>query len=870
MGTGAIRAMTALGQMTDTEPTTEEPTADARPRLRVALLTAAVAATGVLLSLLVDGFYSLERSDLVPLLALTGGFALCERLVFHVEARNEAVSYTPTDVTLAIGLIFVNPVALVIARTLGAAVGSVFWRRPPWFKLAFNLSSFALETVVAVALYRAMFGPDPDASVWVWLGLLFILFTALVTGGLLVATAISCFEGSLGGRVVKEIANAPVFHLPGAVIAASIAVPMLFEPWLGIISLSPAPVVWSVVRTHGALLHRYTDLTSVHEFSREVGNEAEPVEIAAKAVEQVAENLRAASVTLRIWDAAGKPIDLSHGEPVPPAALPLSPDDIRWAAVAEAIEPLRVSDPDSGLDDGFVTAVLGANQKDALVAPLVDDRGQLGVLVLRDRLGVAHGFDDDDANRLDAMRQQLAVALRKGQFHSQIQHEATHDRLTGLPNRAYFEAWIEQALAGSGRQGAVLLIDLDRFKEINDTFGHHAGDQVLEAVSQRIRACGDASDVASRFGGDEFALFMPGADAEHAAARAEQLSEALEAPFEIGAATVAIASSIGIAVSPDHGNDPATLIRRADIGMYDAKRRHIRAATFRDDLEESDSVRLALLGDLRSALEHRTLEVHFQPKVSVRSGQVIAAEALVRWSHPERGPISPEVFVSLAEQAGLIEELTSLVLAEALDAAAEWQRRGWDISVAVNVSAQSLLDEELEPLVAEALDHAGLDSGCLTLEITESTMMGDPARTHRILRGLHDLGVQLSVDDFGTGFSSLVNLRHLPVSELKIDKSFVMEMMRESNDEVIVRSTIDLGHNLGLEVVAEGVENDSIRGRLSELGCDILQGYGISRPVPRAEFGHFVQEHTAALDAGGTDPLTVPEDLDAEQRSSAG
>lgn len=487
------------------------------------------------------------------------------------------------------------------------------------------------------------------------------------------------------------------------------------------------------------------------------------------------------------------------------------------------------------------------------------------MIVLRDRQGASTMFDDDDANRLAAMVQQLVVALRKGQFHSQIQHEATHDRLTSLPNRAYFEAWIEQSLTMSGRQASVLLIDLDRFKEINDTFGHHAGDQVLEAVSQRITACGEGSDLAARFGGDEFALFMPGATAAQAAARAEALSESLESPFEIGAATVAIASSIGIATSPDHGHDPGTLIRRADIAMYEAKRRHIRSAVFSDDLEENDSVRLALLGDLRSALETQALEVHFQPKVSVETGQVIAAEALVRWKHPERGPISPEVFVSLAEQAGLIEELTRQVLAESLASAAEWQRRGWQISVAVNVSAQSLLDEELEPLVASELAKVGLDPACLTLEITESTMMGDPARTHRILRGLSDLGIRLSVDDFGTGFSSLVNLRHLPVSELKIDRSFVSEMMMESNDEVIVRSTIDLGHNLGLEVVAEGVENDSIRDRLAELGCDILQGYGISRPLPRDTFAHFVIDHMAAMDAAEDEALTVPQELDADR-----
>ena len=855
--------------MTDSDTTIEEQPPRVAPRTRVGLLTLAVVLAGVALSFTIDGFYVIDSADLVPLAALTGGFALCERLVFHVEARNEAVSYTPTDVTLAIGLIFVDPVGLVIARTLGAAFGSYFWRRPPWFKLAFNLSSFALETVVAIAIWRALFGPDPTASVWVWLGLLLILFVALLTGGLLVATAISCFEGGLRGRVLKEIANAPVFHLPGAVVAASIAVPMLFEPWLGIISLSPAPVVWSVVRTHGALLHRYTDLTSVHEFSREVGNEAEPVEIASKAVEQVAENLRAGSVTLRIWDSGGKPLDLSHGDPLSPMLLPSRPGDGDWAPVAESVEPIRFSDDEAGVSLTWAATVLGDTYDDALVCRLADDRGHLGLIVLRDRNGVSTLFDDDDANRLGAMVQQLVVALRKGQFHSQIQHEATHDRLTGLPNRAYFEAWIDQSLAMSGRQGSVLLVDLDRFKEINDTFGHHAGDQVLEAVSDRINACCDPNDLASRFGGDEFALFMPNANATQAAERAEVLSESLEAPFEIGAATVAIASSIGIATSPDHGHDPSTLIRRADIAMYDAKRRHVRSAIFSDDLEENDSVRLALLGDLRSALEDHTLDVHFQPKVSVETGEVIAAEALVRWNHPERGYISPEVFVSLAEQAGLIEELTRQVLAKSLESAAEWHRRGWLISVAVNVSAQSLLDEELEPLVAGELAQVGLDPACLTLEITESTMMGDPARTHRILRGLSDLGVRLSVDDFGTGFSSLVNLRHLPVSELKIDRSFVSEMMMESNDEVIVRSTIDLGHNLGLEVVAEGVENDSIRDRLAELGCDILQGYGISRPLPRDTFAHFVQEHRDAMAAPDDAALTVPDELEPD-RFSAG
>ena len=526
----------------------------------------------------------------------------------------------------------------------------------------------------------------------------------------------------------------------------------------------------------------------------------------------------------------------------------------------------------SGADDPLSQQLHEIGIDDALVVSRMDDRGVLGLVLLGDRQGATAAFDDDDINRLSAMAQQLAVAIRKGQFHSQIQHEATHDRLTGLPNRAYFEVWIDQALGVRGNQrGAVLLMDLDRFKEINDTFGHHTGDEVLVAVSDRIRQCCDERDLAARFGGDEFAVFVPGATDEDATALAQSVSASLEEPFELGVATVAIASSIGIALCPGHGQDASTLLRRADIAMYYAKRRHIRSSTFRDDLKENDSVRVALLADLRAALEAEELRVHYQPKLDVKMGSIVAAEALVRWTHPERGPINPEDFVGLAEQAGLIEELTRQVLGQALRAASEWERRGWDITVAVNVSAQSLLDEQLEVLVSEQLRGVGMDPSRLTLEITESTMMGDPARTHRILRGLNNLGVKLSVGDFGTGFSSLVNLRHLPVSELKIDRSFVSEMMSENNDEVIVRSTIDLGHNLGLQVVAEGVEDDAIQRRLGELGCDLIQGYGISRPLPPDAFVHWVQEHRDATEAeaNAEDDLVVPQDMAAPPTPTA-
>ena len=819
--------------MSAPDNTTETATAAplVSPRAQVSLLTLSILGLAVWLATNTVDFFVFESSHRWILLALTASFALSERISFHIEARNEAVSHTPSDIALAIGLLFLSPFELVIARFIGAGVGLMMWRRGPVFKTTFNMAHFTLETVFAVWLFRTLAGPPHVPTLSSAMLLLISILAALVVGGLLVATAISRFEGGLAGKLIREVRNSPVFYLPGAVIGVSVAIPMRIDTWLGLMAVGPAPVLWYLIRAHGALLHRYTDLTSVHEFSREVGNVADPEDIARKAVAQIAENLRSGSVGLRIWDAAGRPVDVVHGSRGALEHLPADIADPAWAAMfADGMARDYEVVGDAELDGVEPDTI------NLLLAPLVDERGPIGALALGDRMGVTAAFDEDDRTRLSSIAQQLAVAIRKGQFHSQIQHEATHDRLTGLPNRGYFEAWIDQSLSVETTRGAVLLIDLDRFKEINDTFGHHTGDDLLKAVAGRIRSNVREVDVAARFGGDEFAVFVPEADQHEAEALAQSISAALEQPFPLQSATVAIAASVGIAVAPEHGSDAQVLLRRGDIAMYDAKRRHARSMVYADSLEEIDSVRLALLADLRVALENNELTVHYQPKLDLRSDTVVAAEALVRWTHPEHGFVSPEVFVGLAEQAGLIEELTRQVLRLSLEAVNGWRERGLRLSIAVNVSAQSLLDEQLEGLVAAELARSGVDPELLTLEITESTMMGDPARTHRILRSLDTFGVQLSVDDFGTGFSSLVNLRHLPVSELKIDRSFVTDMLRERHDEVIVQSTVDLAHNLGLRVVAEGVEDDLVLEHLTAIGCDVAQGFGISRPLPFDEF----------------------------------
>lgn len=802
----------------------------------ILLIVGAAAATAGLVLTLPNGT-ALDLDHLPEIVALAAAFAISEHVTFHIEARSEAISYAPTEIALAVGLVFVSPLELLVARLTGALVGRSLKRRAPVLKLTFNLANFAFETAVAAWLLRALSTPF-DGVMASAATMLVALFAALVLGGIGVALAISQYEGAAGARVRREIVNAPIFYLPPALIATSIAVSMVVNPWLGLVAAGPVPVVWFVIRSHGALMHRYSDLTSVHDFSRVVGDATDLGDIGAAAAERISANSRAAKIALRLWDADGDPIDTTIGR-IDTTMLPRESSDIVWAPLLARRSAVRVDAATPG--SPMVDLLRSSGIEHCLVGAVADERGPLGVMVVTDRRGAHAEFDDDDLDRLRAMAQQLAIVARKARFHSQIQYAATHDRLTNLPNRSYFEGWIDQT-SDTDHERALLLIDLDRFKEINDAFGHHAGDAVLIETARRISALCGPVDLPSRFGGDEFAVLARGVDAAEAGQLAERISRALEDPYNIGPATVAIGASIGIAVSPIHARDATGLLRRADVAMYDAKNRHVRFTVYRDDLEENDASRLMLLSDLRGTLQQKGLDVHYQPQVDLRTGEVIGAEALARWHHPEHGFVSPELFVGLAEQSGLIEELTRQVITKATRAAAAWQKRGWDLAISVNVSAQSLLDERLEPLVALALYESGLEPERLMLEITETTMMGDPARTHRILQGLATLGVRLSVDDFGTGYSSLSNLRHFPVSELKIDRSFIIDLMNDLTDDVIVRSTIELGHNLGLQVVAEGVENDEVSRRLVDLECDIGQGYGIARPACLEDFEAWIRE----------------------------
>ncbi|HEY8719053.1 putative bifunctional diguanylate cyclase/phosphodiesterase [Pengzhenrongella sp.] len=433
-------------------------------------------------------------------------------------------------------------------------------------------------------------------------------------------------------------------------------------------------------------------------------------------------------------------------------------------------------------------------------------------------------------------------------------HDSRHDTLTGLPNRTLLAERLTHELrsdAPVGSRTGLLLIDLDRFKEINDTFGHHYGDELLTQVGTRLAAEVCDGDLVARLGGDEFAVLLTDVGSVHEASRiAGTLRTALETTFHVEGVDLDVEASVGVVLSGEHGDDATTLLQRADIAMYVAKAQNLGVFAYDPAIDEHSPAKVALLGDLRRALDHGDLVLHYQPKVDIITGGLVGAEALVRWKHPERGLVFPDEFIPLAEHTGLIGPLTAQVLAAALSQIRTWSDAGTPLTVSVNLSARNLLDEALPGLVASLLDAHGVAPGLLELEVTETAIMTEPVRALRLLDQLTRLGIRISIDDFGAGYTSLGQLKTMPVSELKIDRSFVMTMTEDPSNALIVRSIVDLGHNLGLTLVAEGVETAGALDALAAFGCDVAQGYLFSRPLPVAAFDAWRADRRPPATAG--------------------
>jgi len=509
---------------------------------------------------------------------------------------------------------------------------------------------------------------------------------------------------------------------------------------------------------------------------------------------------------------------------------------------------------DTELSDADGLALLRETSRLKIETPVVlVSRGNGGMSV--PQMLAAGAFDSVAAEDLDNGRlsRVLRIAVRVSRAERQaslaeqlLAHQAMHDSLTGLPNRALFDDRLGNSVAVAVRENkpvALLVVDLNRFGEINKTLGHGIGDLLLEQVAARLQDVVRSSDTVARLAGDEFAVLLStGASLSGAVSAAGKIIEALKEPVVLDGHRLAVGASIGVALFPAHGSDGTTIVRHAGMAMAEAKRNNSGFAIFAGTDENESLHEMSLASDLHHAVAKGELVLHYQPVVGLESGHICGAEALLRWQHPEHGLISPAVFIPLAERTGEIEELTRWVLDSVLSRCHGWQTLGYDFPISINISAVTLHNPEFSDQVADLFRKWSVSVDRLKLEITESAIISDVVRATETVTRLHEMGVRISIDDFGTGYTSIAYLRRLPVAEVKVDKSYVLNMIRNTDDAVIVRSVIELGHNLGLQVIAEGVEDVDTWNLLVDHGCDAVQGFYVSRPVDALAFEHWLAE----------------------------
>jgi diguanylate cyclase (GGDEF)-like protein len=819
-------------------------------------LSFAVAGTAVMLALgPVRALPTPPQALRIPWPALAVMFAATVILRVHLQFRREVHSVTMTEIPLVLGLYLVDPVGLLLARLVGGSAAIVLHARQTGRKLLFNVGLFLLEACVASLLFAGLLdGRKPAGTVGMAATFGSVLAADLLSA-VLVMAAISLQEGvARWGQIGQVLLVGMVAAATNTSLALVAVVALVHDRQTAWLLLLVAGVLFLAYRAYASLREQHQRLRLLHQFTRMVGRSDDSGSVMAAILAQTCDLLRAerAEITMlarggharvRTTLVAGRAETMVvPGDEPSPVLLERAVADGQAALLAHATDPL------------LRQALQRRDLSDAAVVPLQDAHGTIGTLLVANRLGDVATFGDQDLALLQTLAGHASVALEKGRLIDDLrreaierQHQALHDPLTGLPNRTLFTERVRQAVDSQRSQGflAVLLIDLDRFKEVNDTLGHHTGDLVLREVGMRLLRSLPPAHTIARLGGDEFAVLAPAVAGHQAALTvARRITETLDQPFTVQELALEVAASVGVAISPTHGTDPAVLLQRADVAMYQAKSAHTGVEVYDAARDQYSPRRLALIGELRMAVQDATLEVHYQPKAELRSGRVVGLEALARWAHPTHGPIPPDEFVPIAEHTGLIRPLTLYVMGAALERCRAWQDQGLPVGVAVNLSARSLPEPTLVDDVARLLGAVDVPPDLLTLEITEGHIMSDPDRAIGVLRRLRGLGVHLAIDDFGTGYSSLAYLKRLPVDEVKLDRSFVMHMTSDPDDAAIVRSTVELARNLGLRIVAEGVEDQATWDLLAAMGCDLGQGFHLARPMPADEVTRWIRAGT--------------------------
>jgi diguanylate cyclase (GGDEF)-like protein len=778
------------------------------------------------------------------------GFAATELFAVHLEIRGDVYSLNFSEVPVVLGLVYASPYGLIVGRVVGAFVALGPLRRQSPKKLLFNVSMFGFEAALTVLIYRALLGNRSPIDPLAWPAAFVATFSSLLISAFCVTIVITIYSGWPGWAAQQRVV---MFGAIGAVTNTATGLAIAAALWLDmrnalllVVLIAAVPLFY---RAYVELNERYRNLTALHDFTRAVSGSINLPEVATAVLSGARDLLRAERAGLLL--------------------LPVGAEDAAYQFIADEAGSVSIemdttdviADIGMLLPDGVARLIDPATNlppwlralapKDLAAAPVLADGNLVGALVVADRLTEVTTFVAEDLRLFETVANHASVALQKGRLVTQLQqevahraHQALHDALTDLPNRVLLNELVTAEVDRAWRQGGrvgLLLIDLETFKEVNDTLGHDTGDRLLLQVCERIQAFLPPEAVLARFGGDEFAVLVPSViDTDEALQLAQRLHASFEPPFVSDAVSLAIGINVGVAVYPDHATDVTTLFQRADAATYAARLDRAGYELYSPERDPYTPRRLALAAELREAIEASALDVFFQPKVHVATGIVKGAEALVRWNHPRLGALNPAQFIPAAEHTGVIRPLTLFVVARALEQCRGWRSRGLDLGVAVNVSARNLLDLHLVDDISSIIERSGLPAGVLTLELTESTVMSESRRSLEILEGLHDLGLRISVDDFGTGYSSLAHLRRLPVTEIKIDRSFIATMAVNESDRTIVRSILELGRSLGLRTVAEGVENADAWELLREFRCEEAQGFFISRPIAAQQFDEWI------------------------------
>ena len=781
----------------------------------------------------------LEVPDLtwpsIVCLVLIPGFALAEIVVIHLPAQRSSHSHTLRELPAIAGLTFLPTGEYLLAYVLGGGLALMVWSHQRGLKLVFNLSMFGLEAALGIAVYTWILGVDGDPiSPLAWgAALAAVLVTDLISAAAVTA-AISLTEGKLDREVMREALRSGV---PAAAVNTCVA--LLFVT-LVVARPTALPLLGAIVvllvlgyRVYVSLARGYAQTQQLYEFVEVTSRTTEIEEVIPAILAESARLLKAERAQMAVLAQVDNRDSLrmvTWEDGVRRDESITTDQELKqmwWSSAFDGTSVLRKSD--SGSTSGT------DGPRDGIAVAMRDDTSVIGVLHVSDRSFDEETFGPEDLRLFEALAAHATVALSKARAIERLKnvaeerrHEAMHDSLTGLANRRAFTLEVEEAMA-RGRQGAVLLMDLDDFKDVNDTLGHTAGDALLRVTGDRLDL--EAPGLVARLGGDEFAVLLLEGGLDAAVEVAQRLRDAVTRPVHLSDVDLITSASFGVAELSGTASSSDDLLAQADVAMYSAKEARTGVESYRAADGVAIERRLVLAADLGNALERGELEVWFQPQARLSDGAVSGFEALLRWSHPQFGWVPPPEVVAVAQRTGLVRPLTDYILDRALLGRVAWQRAGFDLEVAVNVTPRDIADLSLVARVQQALSRAGVPASALVIEVTESDALGDPERSMIVLNGLAHLGVRLSVDDFGTGYSSLAYLERLPVHEVKIDQSFVFRLERDASDSTILRATVNLAHDLGLRVVAEGVESEVSRQLVADLGCDVYQGYGLSRPI---------------------------------------